>query len=178
MRLFLTLLMISFVLFSHAQDNTVMVTLNGIGDIKLNMKKAELEKLLGQKLNLKNLATKSDYNNSDTFHCRYKGMDMDIVLTKSFITDSKYDIVVDEITSNNPLLKTRSGIGIGDDKCKIINTYAGYLMTIEPVYDDANSTVISKTRSLIWLRGDTSAIIFYTDNNKITGMSVAVTEGD
>lgn len=178
MRLFFTLFMITCSVISHAQNNSVLVTLNGIGDIKLNMKKADVEKLLGQKLSLKNLVTKSDYNNSDTFHCSYNGVDIDIVLTKSFTTETKYDIVVNEVKSNSPLLKTKSGIGIGDDKCKIINTYDGYLITIEPVYDDANYTVKSATRSNIWLRGDRSAILFYMDSNKITGMSVTIYEGD
>ena len=75
-------------------------------------------------------------------------------------------------------MKTRSGIGIGDDKYKIISTYEGYTIWIMPEYEN-NYTTKSKTKSSIWLHGDSrNVIIFYLNNNKVTGMSVTYFEGD
>src|SRR3954454_22054253 len=103
MRFILTLSMIFSALFSFAQDNPVPVTLNGISDIKLHMKKADLEKLMGQKLTLKNISSKNDDNHSDTVQCIYKGIDLNIVLDKTYTSDNKYDVVVGEIKSSSPL---------------------------------------------------------------------------
>ena len=86
--------------------------------------------------------------------------------------------IVYEVRSSSPQLKTKSGIGIGDDKLKIVSTYSDYLIHIMPEYEN-NYTVKSKTRSTVWLYGDESGkvIIFYLTNNKVTGFAVMYNEG-
>jgi hypothetical protein len=176
MKLLSTLLALFFSLVIHSQITTV--TMTGIGDIKLGMKKTEFEKLLNQTFKLPHLTTKNNDYYQDTVHINYKGMDADVIFQKEYNENDKYDIAVWEIRSNSPQLKTKSGIGIGDDKYKIISTYEGYVIWIMPEYEN-NDTVKSKTKSTVWLHGDSgNVIIFYLDNNKVTGMSVSYFEGD
>lgn len=176
MKLLSTTLFLVFSLLSFAQTPTVSMA--GIGDIKLGMKKTEIEKLLNQKLQLPHLTAKDSDYYQDTVHINYKGMEADVMFQKEYNENDKYDIVVWEVRSNSPQLKTKSGVGIGDDKYKIISTYEGYIIWIMPQYEN-DYTVKSKTKSSVWLHGDNaSIIIFYLDNNKITGMSVTYFEGD
>lgn len=176
MKLLSTTLFLVFSLLSFAQTPTVSMA--GIGDIKLGMKKTEIEKLLNQKLQLPHLTAKDSDYYQDTVHINYKGMEADVMFQKEYNENDKYDIVIWEIRSNSPQLKTKSGVGIGDDKYRIISTYEGYIIWIMPQYEN-DYTVKSKTKSSVWLHGDNaSIIIFYLDNNKITGMSVTYFEGD
>lgn len=176
MKLLSTTLFLVFSLLSFAQTTTVSMA--GIGDIKLGMKKADFENLVNQKFQLPHLTAKDSDYYQDTVHINYKGMEADVMFQKEYNEKDKYDIVVWEIRSNSPQLKTKSGVGIGDDKYKIISTYEGYVIWIMPQYEN-NYTVKSKTKSSVWLHGDNaSIIIFYLDKNKITGMSVTYFEGD
>jgi hypothetical protein len=176
MKLFLAALLCLLSFLSFAQTTTV--SMGGIGDIKLGMKKADFEKLLNQKIQLPHLSAKDSDYYQDTVHISYKGTEADVMFQKEYNENDKYDIVVWEVRSSSPQLKTKSGIGIGDDKYKIISTYEGYVIWIMPEYEN-NYTVKSKTKSFIWLHGDSgNVIIFYLDNNKVTGMSVTYEEGD
>lgn len=174
------LLSICLVIFLSLQVNaqTALVTMNGIGDIKLGMKKTQVEKLVNQTFNLAHLSSKNSDAYQDTVHINYNGLDANVIFQKEYSENDKYDIAVWEIKSNNSQLKTKSGIGIGDDKFKIISTYEGYVIWIMPEYE-SNYSVKSKTKSSVWLHGDNgNVIIFYLDKNKVTGMSVTYFEGD
>ena len=170
----LPLLFLFFSTYSIAQTISYTVSMSGISEIKIGMTKAALEKLLNQTIKLP-----ADKNNSrDSASCNYNGLNLSIVFEKQEV-NNKSELVVWEVKSNHPQLKTRSGISIGDDKLKVISTYDGYTIYIMPDYDDANFTIKSKTKSTIWLHGDESGkvIIFYLTNNKVTGMSVTYDEG-
>lgn len=176
MKLLSTLLFsfLSFIAFAQ----TTTVTMSGIGDLKLGMKKTDFEKLVNQSFSLPHLSAKNDDYYQDTVHINYKGMEADVIFQKQYSENEKYDIAVWEIKSNSPQLKTKSGIGIGDDKYKVISTYEGYTIWIMPEYEN-NYTVKSKTKSTIWLHGDNgNLIIFDLDNNKVTAMHVTYFEGD
>jgi hypothetical protein len=160
-----------------AQTTSYTVSMSGIAEIKIGMTKAALEKLINQTIKLPAPSKENTYTR-DSATCSYNGLNLSIVFEKQEI-NNKSEIVVWEVKSTHPLLKTRSGIGIGDDKLKIISTYEGYTIYIMPDYDDANFTIKSKTKSTIWLHGDESGkvIIFYLTNNKVTGMCVTYDEG-
>lgn len=163
---------------TSAQTTSYTVSMSGIAEIKVGMKKTELEKLLNQSIQLPKLSNKESYER-DTVVCNFKGLDASIVFEKQGIDDKESDVVVWEVRSSHPQLKTRSGISIGDDKLKIISTYDGYTIYIMPEYEGKDYTVKSKTKSTIWLHGDESGkvIIFYLTNNKVTAMSVSFDEG-
>jgi hypothetical protein len=160
-----------------AQTTSYTVSMSGIAEIKLGMTKAALEKLLNQTLQVPKPNKTSSYER-DTIACNYNGLNLSIVFEQQEI-NNKNEIVVWEVKSSHPQLKTRSGIGIGDDKLKIISTYDNYTIYIMPDYDDADFTIKSKTKSTIWLHGDESGkvIIFYLTNNKVSGMCVTYDEG-
>jgi hypothetical protein len=173
----LTFMLLLFFFFGIAQTATTTVSMAGIGDVKVGMKKADLEKLLNSPIQLKNLLKKEDWSR-DTVNCTYKNIPMQVVFDKSYVDENKSDIVVWEVKSSGPQLKTRSGIGIGDDKYKIISTYEGYTIYIMPEYEN-NYTTKSKNKSTIWLHGDDSGmvIIFYLTDNKVTAICVTYNEG-
>jgi len=160
-----------------AQTTSYTVSMSGIAEVKLGMTKTSLEKLLNQTLQLPKLSKAKNYER-DTVTCNYNGLNLTLVFEKQEINE-KNEIVVWEVKSSHPQLKTRSGIGIGDDKLKIISTYNNYTIYIMPAYDDADYTIKSKTKSTIWLHGDErgKVIIFYLTNNKVTGMCVTYDEG-
>jgi hypothetical protein len=125
---------------------TPIVTMAGIGDIKLGMKKAEFEKLMNQTYKWPNLTQKKTDYYQDTIPINYKGLEADVIFQKEYNENNREDIAVWEIRSSSDQLKTRSGIGIGDDKYKIISTYEGYTIWIMPEYEN-NYTTKSKTKS-------------------------------
>ena len=161
----------------NAQTTSYTVSMSGIAEIKIGMTKAALEKLINQTIKLPSASKENSYTR-DSVTCNYNGLNLSIVFEKQEV-NNKSELVVWEVKSTHPQLKTRSGIGIGDDKLKIISTYEGYTIYIMPDYDDANFSIKSKTKSTIWLHGDESGnvIIFYLTNNKVTGMSVTYDEG-
>jgi hypothetical protein len=178
MKLLATLGLLILALSIKAQIASTTVTMTGMGDIKLGMKKADFEKMLNQKFKMAHLSSKNDEYYQDTVHINYKGLEADVVFQKEYTDSDKYDITIWEIRSNSPQIKTKSGIGIGDDKYKIISTYEDFTIWIMPEYEN-NYTIKSKTKSTIWLHGDSgNVIIFYLDSNKVTGMSVTYDEGD
>jgi len=149
--------------------------MNGIGPFKLNMKKAEVEKILGKEIKLKNLL-KEDWN-YDTLSYEYNSTPFSFVFDRQSIDDKNYDVILREVKSSNPSLKTPSGITIGDDKIKIVNTYEAYTIWIVPDYEN-DYTTRSKTKSSIWVQGDDTGntIIFHMYMNKVESISVTWNE--
>jgi hypothetical protein len=163
---------------THAQNNPALVSLNGISDIKVGMKKAELEKLLNQNFKLPHLSKNDNEYYQDTVHITYKGTEAEVIFQKEYTDNKKYEIVVWEVRSSSRQLKTKSGIGMGDDKLKIINAYQDYTIHIIPEYENDYKTK-SKSRSSVWLFGDEGdrVIIFHLTYNKVTSVSVMYSEG-
>jgi hypothetical protein len=163
---------------THAQNNSALVSMNGISDIKVGMKKTDLEKLLNQGFKLPHLSKNDNEYYQDTVHITYKGTEADVVFQKEYTDNKKYDIVVWEVRSSSKQLKTRAGIGIGDDKLKIIHVYQDLTIHIIPEYENDYKTK-SRSRSSVWLFGDEGdrVIIFHLTNNKITSVSVMYSEG-
>src|SRR5437868_909749 len=129
MKQFFTFISICITICSYAQQ-TYSVTMNGIGPFKLNMKKAEVEKLLGKEIKLQN-PLKENWT-YDTVSYEYNNIPFTFVFDRQSIDDKKYDIILREVKSSSTFLKTPSGITIGDDKIKIINTYEMYTIWIVP----------------------------------------------
>lgn len=174
---FLFAILLSMSFYGISAQNSTFVSLNGIGDIKLGMKKSEVEKLTGQKIRIVNLLRGDDWLR-DTVEVFYKSVAYELVFDKDYESDG-VEFIVCEIQSRNRQLKTKSGIGIGDDKMKIINTYKDYLIQVMPAYEGLDNPVRSKTKSIVWLYGDSTnaVIIFYLEKNKVTGFCVTFNEG-
>jgi len=176
MRKVLLLLFVLIYTNLTAQTNSYKVTMNGIADFKIGMKKAAIEKLTGQPVKLKNLLSKNEWM-MDTIAYKYKDLDISVIFNKKIIDDTNYDVILWGLICSSPLIKTSSGIVVGDDKIKIITTYDSYRLLITPDYENDN-TVKSKTKSSIHLYTDDSSnqIVFRLENNKIYSIGVSEIE--
>lgn len=160
----------------NAQPEPPVVSLAGIGAVKIGMKQRELERLLQSNLSLHHLL--EERPQADTVSFSWNGVSYAVVLDRGYDESTRNDITVHAVICESPELKTKSGVGIGDDKLKIVSTYDGYTLHILPAYE-GNPPAKSKTRSTVILYSDTSptCIIFYLDNNKVAGFCVQYSEG-
>lgn len=168
-------------LFGYSQNTSdLQVSLSGIGPIKLGMTVAEVEKIVGQKINISLTKDTKDYI-MDTISLGFKGADLKIIFYNEYTDQQKYQVAVYGIISSSPLCKTKSGISIGDDKLKIITTYDNYFMEIAPELDQVGAGELkpSKTNSTIILHGqnENGVIEFRLINNKVASFSVTIFQG-
>jgi hypothetical protein len=164
--LFLLILLAAGRLWS--QDNAYTVRFDGIGDLKLGMGKAELEKLLHVKFVLKHIHVDEVY--TETVQAKYLGKDVSLNLMRS---EDKVAIL-EGITVTDPLFKTADNTGIGTEQSAIVNKYEHDLLIMQPYAD--NST--DKNQTSIVLAGIDnyrSAIIFTMLNKKVISIQVAPT---
>ena len=183
MRSFIFSINLIFALTATAQSSPAdyQVTLNGIGPFKINMKKAEIEKLLGQTIATPHNSNK-DSNAYDTVKIVYKEMDLSLVFYQNYIAENKTELALFAVESNAALLKTKSGIVPGDDKIKIITTYDGYDMHIYYDWSQAGNGEYKRSKnkcSVMLMGGNSNSVIYFKmTDNKITGFEVALYEGD
>ena len=163
--------------------DSVTVSMKGIGDLKIGMEREKLEKLLGHKLKLPHLSADSNGTAADTVSFRYKDISYTATFMKDMMDDTTTDrpITMSEIKSNSPLLKTPSGISLGDDFGRIAGAYDGYRLNITPDYDYKKETPVKiKGKSQAWLFDEVTptVIIFYMDTGKVASMGVMRFLGD
>jgi transposase len=170
------LLFIAIATTAAAQNNDYLVTPNAIGPLKLGTKKTTLEKIIGKKITLKYLLTEDGWQ--DTVKTKYKNTDITLYLQRNYVDSAVYDIVLSGMMVNNPLYKTRAGIGIGDDKLKVINAYEFNSISLWPEFEDEEYTRRSKTKSVITVYFDKegNSLTFYLLNKKITSIEVSYAE--
>ncbi len=157
------------------------VTLSGIGPFKVNMTKTEIEKLLGKKIATPHNTNHDSYNN-DTVAITYKDVNLNMVFYQEYLAENKTETALFSIFSSSPLLRTKSGIAIGDEKAKVLSTYDDYSLNINFDYieDDKGNYKRSKTKSSILLFGENSVstLRFIMIDKKITAFEVSIYEGD
>jgi hypothetical protein len=167
------LLLMSIVVATNAvaQSKDYLLSLDGIGSLKLGMPLTELNKLLHAKVTLKVIDIDS-VRLTETVSAKYKGIDVEIDLIKW----PDETIVVDGISARSTLCKTKSGIGIGATKLQIIAAYEGYYIDAKPVYEyeGDKKPQKSKTKSTITIKEDEEgfAIVFNLLNKKVVSFSV------
>ena len=168
MRSYLLLFCLGLAFCLNAQRNNEM-NFNSMGELKLGMSKAELEKLLNSKFTLKHIHIDDELE--DTFNVKYKGMDMQIFMKEAY-DDSTQVAVVNKIHTKNTTFKTSGGVGIGSDWLKIINSLPGYTLHVERDYD--KYPVRSKTRSTIIVTNPDSehVMVFRLLNKKVISLEV------
>jgi hypothetical protein len=179
MRKVLLLLFIAITATSFAQNTDYIVSMNGIGSLKIGIKKAAIEKVLGKKIILKYLSDK-DSGYADTIKAKYKSIDVNLYLGKQYVDENTQEIVLTGVLSASPLCKTKSGISIGDDKIKIINVYENNSLYVWPDYEDDTYSKRSKTKSVISVSFDDSgnSIVFHLVNKKVVSFEVVYYEGE
>ncbi|MEO5946362.1 MAG: hypothetical protein ABIP79_06060 [Chitinophagaceae bacterium] len=155
---------------SAAQNKDYLLSLDGIGSLKLGMPLIELEKVLKTKITLKVIDV-DPVVLTETIKAKYKGIDVEINLWKR----QDY-IAVDGISASSPLCKTKSGIGIGSTKLQIIAAYEGYHIDAKPLfeYEGDEKPKRIKTKSTVTVKeGEEGyAIIFNLVNNKVVSFDI------
>ena len=170
MKKFFAIIFILFATNAVAQNKDYILSLDGIGALKLGMPLTELEKLLKTKITLKVINIDS-VRLTETVNTKYKGIDVEINLWKR----QDNIITVDGIKTSSPLCKTKSGIGIGSTKLQIIAAYDGYHIDAKPVFDYGNDKPVkSKTMSTVTVKEEEEgyAIIFSLVNNKVVSFEI------
>lgn len=184
---------------SSADPNAVVVSMNGMGDLKVGMNIQSVEKLLKRKLvfsrpsqdqssggqDTSNLVARdsSDLRYPDTISVKYKNADYEIWFEREWSEDidsKNRPITISQVISHSPLLKTPSGIGIGDDLQKIVAAYADsdYDIDIRPVFDfktNAHARIRGKSEVTIGSGVVGSNITFFLADNKVESMKVSFT---
>jgi len=163
--LFLAVLSVS----AHAQKNEYTVSFDGIGDLKLGMGKAELEKLLNIKIALKHIHVDEVY--VETIRTKYLGKDVSLYLMRS---EDKI-AVLESVTVTDPMFKMADGTGIGTDQSTIVNKYEDQLLIIQPDYSEDNTRRNSTTITLAKLDNYRAAIMFSMVNKKVVSIEVGPT---
>jgi hypothetical protein len=152
-----------------SEKKVVMADFSGIGELKLGMSKAELEKLLGTTITLKKIGIEETY--METINAKYMDMDMELQLMRSDFEDKV--AILDGVLTTSSSCETKEGIGIGTDRAKIIETYESHLLIINNDTGDKNK--ITSTIKLVNIDNDHECIIFSLVNNKVVSIEVAPT---
>ncbi|MEO7983571.1 MAG: hypothetical protein ABI688_05785 [Bacteroidota bacterium] len=179
MKKIVVLLLMAVATHATAQTTEYIVSMSGIGPLRIGMTKADIEKILAKKIALHYLSPK-DSGYADTIKTKYKSIDLILYLGKQYFDEDKEEIVLTGIRSGSALCKTRTGIGIGDDKIKVVTTYENYTLYIWPDWEDDTYTKRSKSRSVINVSSDDSqnTIVFHLVNKKVVAFEVMYYEGE
>lgn len=151
------------------QNKDYSVSWDGIDSLKLDMTKAELEKLLHTTLTFKHINV--DEGGADTLGVQYKNMDFVIYLEES---DSQSVATLKGIKTENASCKTAAGLGVGADKIKVIDSYPDNKKYVTPEYEEY--PVRSATKSVVAVMDTAStslrAIQFHIINKKVVAVEV------
>jgi len=139
---------------ANAQNNSYIVTMDGIGAIKIDMKQDELEKLLNKKIPLTNPWDTSGawY---DSAKIKYKNIEIRIAFQRTYTDDKNFYMGITGMQTSSPLCKTKSGIGIGSDKLKIIAAY------------EDNTLIVTSDAITVRDNEDRRMIVFHLKNKKV-----------
>jgi hypothetical protein len=154
---------------SIAQKSDYTVSFDGIGELKLGMAKAELEKLLRTKIVLKHIGVDESY--IETIRAKYLGRDIELHL---FGSEAK-TVILEGIGVTDPVFKTADGIGIGTDQSMIIDKFEDHLLIMHPEYSPEGLVTNATVITLANLDNYRTAIIFTTVNKKVVSIRVAPT---
>ena len=153
-------------------DSAFMLTPDGLGELRMGMSVAEVEKVLGGKITLMN---KDPEVWIDSAEVKYKEEPTTLFFDRRYKTDESFDLVLGGLKTTSSKIKTRTGVGVGSDKEEVWEAYReGYDINLYRDYEDTTYTTRSKTRSFIYVttgEGDNS-ILFSLVNNKVTKLEL------
>jgi hypothetical protein len=179
MRKIISLLLVLVTTTIAAQNNDYLVSMDGIGPIKLGMTQAELETLLNKKIALTNPSDTISGSWQDSAKIKYKNIDLQLDFQRNYFAENTFNMIIISIRTSNPLCKTRPGIGIGADKLKIITAYEGFPISMGPEYEEDGER--SKTKYQVTVNNDTGErrrILFYLTNKKVVAIKVEIAFSD
>ncbi|MDZ4807314.1 MAG: hypothetical protein SGI96_03505 [Bacteroidota bacterium] len=176
------ILLITVTTHAVAQNKDYIISMEGLGAIKLGMTQVELEKLLNQKLLLDNYLDTINDHNWDTARLKYKGINVQLEFTRSYYAPNVFHMRLIGIRASSPLCKTATGIGIGSDRLKIIAGYDSYHVNIQPGYANYYQTEQGKGKSTLSILDDAAStldywsdaytMVFYLLNKKVVSFEL------
>ena len=177
------ILFIGFLFFAAVMKAQIVVpdyqaSTGGIGPFRVGLSRAATEKLLNLKLKLPHASGNDSYD-IDTVLCNYKEMKLQLVFSRSYFgNDTAMKLGIFSVTSSYPQLKTKSGVGIGDDKLKIVKTYELYRLDIAPEWTAGGKPNPNRSTVTLYDNESPKVLIFHLDNNIVTAISATQYEGD
>ena len=152
-----------------AQNKDYMLSMQGLGSLKLGMRQDEIEKILNQQLKIKDAKDTVDVVYSDTAKVKYKTIPVQLEFHRTYNESVGFHMRLIGIKASSPLCKTESGIGVGSDKLSIINTYDDYSVNIQQGYVNYYETEKGKGKSTISVTDDSGQymIRWFLFNNKV-----------
>lgn len=155
-----------------AQENYELTTLR-IGAYKIFMKADDAEKLAQKKLQVF-----EEWGKTNTVSLN--GEKVELQINQSFSNDKEPSLLtIYSLSTKSPKFRTKSGMGVGSTRDKLINSYKNYPnFSVTQSWDDKGENR-SKTVSYFNL-SDSDAnteLSFKLENNIVTEVSVYINEG-
>ena len=165
----------------NAEKNEYTITKDGIGELKLGMSAAELERIVNQRFNFRMVVDSPGYW-MDTINAKYKDMEVSLYFERlGDESDSTY-MQLAGVETSSALCKTEYGVGIGDDRSAILKPYDDRPIDMGPEYEQVNDTTWapSKTKYSVSVKDDKwdREIVFHLANKKIVSLSARMIMGD
>jgi hypothetical protein len=155
MKKIIFLLLILMTTKANAQNNDYTVSMKGIGPIKIDMPQDELEKILNKKIPLTNPWDTISGAWYDSAKIKYKNIRLRLDFQRTYTDDKNFYMRVTGMQTSSPLCKTRSGIGIGSDKLKIIAAY------------EDNMLIVTRESVTVRDNEEKRMIVFHMNNKKV-----------
>jgi hypothetical protein len=158
-----------------------LITKEGIGELKIGMFQADIEKLLKQSLVMKHAKDTGEVW-SDTATVTYNKMEVTLYFQKSYLEAHPEEMELFGLSTNSTLCKTATGLGVGDDRNAILAAYEDSPITMGPENIMVNDTTwaFSKTNYSIHVSDDKwdKQLSFLLVNKKITSIEAMLQMGD
>ncbi len=160
-----------------AASSTNVISTMRMGPFKLNMYKADVEKITGTQL----IATDHD-DYLDTVNVAYSNSNYTLVFNREYNENEKAPVKMKlySIISSNTALKTKSGIGLGSTKAQILAAYDKFDINIYNDYQYKEKKNAKDKIQYITLQDFDAGtqIMFTTENRVVTQMIVSIYEGE
>jgi hypothetical protein len=159
-----------------------LLSKDGIGELKIGMTQAELEKLLGRQLVMKHAADTGEIW-ADTAVAKYRDMEVSMYFERQYNQDNSIKIMeLAALGTSSPLCKTANGLGVGDERSAIIAAYEDNPINMGPesIMVNDSTWALSKTAYYINISDDKwdRQIVFRLVNKKVASLEAALLVGD
>lgn len=165
-----------------AQKKDHIISMNGLGALKLGMSQEEVENLLNKKILLPNSLDTINYNYQDTAKVKYKNIDVQLEFNRSYYAPYKFRMRLIGIRASSPICKTATGFGVGTDMLKIIAAYDSLHVKIQPGFVTYYATEEGKGKSTLSILDDAAStmaynadaytMVFYLLNKKVVSFEL------
>lgn len=160
-------------------ENTI--SKDGIGGLKIGMTKTDLEKMLKATLSMKHAKDTGEIW-MDTATVQYAGMEVELYFQKLYSEEPSTEMELFGLSTKSPLCKTKSGIGVGDDRNAVLAAYEENPINMGPesVMTSDTTWELSKTNYFIHVNDDNwdKQISFYLVNKKIASVEASMRMGE